>query len=60
MTTQRIIAQALIGGLLYFGISLILEKSLSAQAMQTKGAEALIFTLVYGIGLWAYHKFVKK
>lgn len=60
MTTKRLITQALMGGLLYFGISLILEKDLSTQTVQTEGGEALIFALVYGVGLWAYYKFIKK
>lgn len=60
MKTQRLISQALMGGLLYFGISLILEKSFSAQAIKTAGVEALIFALVYGTGLWGYYKFIKK
>lgn len=60
MTKQRLLSQALMGGLFYFGISLILEKSFSAQAMKTAGVEAIVFAIVYGIGLWAYHKYIKK
>lgn len=52
--------QALMGGLLYFGISLMLEKKLTAETVRTEGAEALIFALVYGLGLWAYYRFIRK
>lgn len=60
MTTQRLITQAIIGGVLYLGISLILEKDFSSGTLKTEGVEAFIFALVYGVGLWAYHKFIKK
>ncbi len=52
--------QALMGGILYFGISLMLEKKYTAEIMRTEGAEAVIFAIVYGAGLWAYYKFIKK
>ena len=52
--------QALMGGILYFGISLMLEKNYTAETMRTEGAEAVIFAIVYGVGLWAYYKFIKK
>jgi len=48
------------GGVVYFGISLMLEKNSSAETMRTEGVEALIFAIVYGVGLWAYYKFIKK
>lgn len=60
MTKQRLLSQALIGGVLYFVVSLILERSFSSEVMQKEGVEALIFALVYGVGLWAYHRFIKK
>jgi hypothetical protein len=60
MTTQRLITQALIGGVLYFGISLILEKDMSSGTMQKEAIEAFVFALVYGAGLWAYYRFIKK
>jgi hypothetical protein len=60
MTKQRLLSQALMGGLLFFGISLILEKSFSPEALQTAAVKALIFALVYGAGLWAYYKFKKE
>ena len=60
MTSKRLITQALIGGLLYWGISLILERSLALEALKKQGGEALIFALVYGVGLWVYHRYLKK
>ena len=60
MTKQRLFSQALMGGVLYFGISLLLEKSTTPETLQKEGMEALIFALVYGVGLWVYHKFIKK
>ncbi|MGA9239316.1 hypothetical protein [Robiginitalea sp.] len=60
MTKKRLLAQALMGGVFYFGISLVLEKDYSGETMRTEGAEALIFAVVYGVGLWAYYKFIKK
>ncbi|MGB5316770.1 MAG: hypothetical protein WBN56_12280 [Robiginitalea sp.] len=60
MTKKRLLSQALLGGVVYFGISLMLEKNYSAETIRTEGAEALIFVIVYGVGLWAYYKFIKK
>lgn len=60
MGKKRLLMQALMGGILYFGISLMLEKNYTAETMRTEGAEALIFAIVYGAGLWAYYKFIKK
>ena len=60
MNSKRIISQALIGGLLYWGISLILERSMALEALKGQGVEALIFAVVYGIGLWVYHRYFKK
>ncbi|MGB5509302.1 hypothetical protein [Robiginitalea sp.] len=60
MGKKRLLMQALMGGILYFGISLMLEKKYTAEIMRTEGAEAVIFAIVYGAGLWAYYKFIKK
>ena len=60
MTAQRIITQAIIGGVLYWGISLILERSTAPEVLAQEGTEALIFAIVYGIGLWLYHRYFKK
>ena len=60
MTTQRIITQAIMGGALYWGISLILERSTAPDVLVKEGSEALIFAVVYGIGLWLYHRYFKK
>lgn len=60
MTKKRLLAQAVMGGIFYFGISLVLEKDYSGETMRTEGVEAVIFALVYGVGLWAYYKFIKK
>lgn len=60
MSNQRILTQAFIGGILYLLISLILENSLSSETFISEGGEALIFTVIYGIGLWVYHRFIKK
>jgi len=48
------------GGIIYFVISLILERSTASEVLITEGTEALIFAVVYGIGLWIYHRFIKK
>ena len=42
------------------GISLILERSMAPEALREQGVEALIFAVVYGIGLWVYHRYFKK
>ena len=60
MTPKRIVSQALVGGLLYWGISLILEQSVASEVLKQEGGEALIFALVYGVGLWVYHRYIKK
>ncbi len=60
MTTQRMIIQALAGGVFYFVISLILEKDMSRGTLKTEGGEALIFTLFYGAGLWVFYRYIKK
>lgn len=60
MTIKRLITRALVGGLAYFVISLILEKSYSAEVLIAEGGEAVIFALLYGAGLWVYYKYIKK
>jgi len=60
MTRNKILSQAIMGGVIYFVISLILERSTSREVMLTEGTEALIFAVVYGMGLWIYHRFIKK
>jgi len=60
MTRNRIVSQAIMGGIIYFVISLILERSTASEVLITEGTEALIFAVVYGIGLWIYHRFIKK
>jgi len=60
MSKKRLLIQALMGGVIYFGISLVLEKNYSGETIRTEGAEAVIFALVYGSGLWAYYRFIKK
>lgn len=60
MTQKRILSQAIAGGVIYFVISLILERSTASEVLVTEGTEALIFAVVYGIGLWVYHRFIKK
>ncbi|MDX1333167.1 MAG: hypothetical protein R3252_09070 [Robiginitalea sp.] len=60
MTRKRLITQAMVGGVFYFIISLILERSTASEVLITEGTEALIFAVVYGIGLWIYHRFIKK
>ena len=60
MTRNRIASQAIMGGIIYFVISLILERSTASEVLITEGTEALIFAVVYGIGLWVYHRFIKK
>ncbi len=60
MTRNKLLSQAIIGGIIYFVISLILERSTAKEVLITEGTEALIFAVVYGIGLWVYHRFIKK
>ena len=60
MTRKRLLSQAIAGGIIYFVISLILERSTAREVLITEGTEALIFAVVYGLGLWIYHRFIKK
>ena len=60
MTRNRLLSQAIMGGIIYFVISLILERSTAKTALITEGTEALIVAVVYGLGLWTYHRFIKK
>ncbi len=60
MTRNKLLSQAIVGGIIYFVISLILERSTAKEVLITEGTEALIFAVVYGIGLWVYHRFIKK
>ena len=60
MSRNKLLSQALIGGVIYFVISLILERSTSSEVLVTEGTEAVIFAVVYGFGLWVYHRFIKK
>ncbi len=60
MTVKRILIQALVGGFIYLLISLILERSTASEALVKEGTEALIFAVVYGVGLWVYYRFIKK
>ncbi|MEJ2585372.1 MAG: hypothetical protein P8Z38_10135 [Robiginitalea sp.] len=60
MTRNKLLSQAIMGGIIYFVISLILERSTAREALVKEGTEALIFAVVYGLGLWIYHRFIKK
>ena len=60
MTRNKLLSQALIGGGIYFVISLILARSTDSEVLMSEGTEALIFAVVYGLGLWIYHRFIKK
>jgi uncharacterized membrane-anchored protein len=60
MTLKRILIQALVGGFIYLVISLILERSTASDTLVKEGTEALIFAVVYGVGLWVYYRFIKK
>ncbi|MFZ9004579.1 MAG: hypothetical protein ACO20F_10845 [Robiginitalea sp.] len=60
MTRFKLLSQAIAGGIIYFVISLILERSTAKEVLITEGTEALIFAVVYGLGLWVYHRFIKK
>ena len=60
MTRNKLLSQAIVGGIIYFVISLILERSTAKEVLITEGTEALIFAVVYGFGLWVYHRFIKK
>lgn len=60
MTRNRIISQAIAGGLIYFVISLILERNTAPEVLAREGVEALIFGAVYGVGLWVYHKYLRR
>lgn len=60
MSRNRIITQAIAGGIIYLVISLVLERSMASEALVKEGTEALIFAVVYGAGLWVYHRYFKK
>lgn len=60
MSTQRIIAQALAGGLLFWVFKLILEKSLAQETLIREGQYALVFAVIYGAYLFLRNRFDKK
>lgn len=60
MTPFKLLSQAIVGGIIYFVISLILARSTAKEVLMTEGTEALIFAVVYGGGLWIYHRYIKK
>lgn len=60
MSVKRIIVQAAVAALLFFGIKLILEKSTAQETLVREGVTALVFGLVYGIYLAVRSKWRKK
>ncbi len=60
MSTKRIIAQALAGGLLFWGFKLILEKSLAQETLIREGQYALVFAVIYGAYLALRNRFGKR
>ena len=60
MSTQRIIAQAVAGALLFFGFKLLLERSLAAETLVREGQLALVFGAIYGLYLALRNRFGKK
>lgn len=60
MSTQRIIAQALAGGLLFWVFKLILEKSLAPETLIREGKYALVFAVIYGAYLALRNRFGKR
>ena len=60
MSRDRIFSQAIAGGVIYLVISLILERSMASEVLVKEGTEALLFVVFYGLGLWAYHRYIKK
>ena len=57
---QRILIQAVLAGLMFFIVKLILERSVSSETLIREGITALVFALVYGIYLVARQRFGKK
>lgn len=60
MSTQRIIAQAVAGALLFFGFKLLLERSLASETLIREGQYALVFGAIYGLYLFLRNRFDKK
>lgn len=60
MSTQRIIAQAVAGGLLFWVFKLILEKSLAPETLLREGQYALVFAVIYGAYLALRNRFDKR
>jgi prolipoprotein diacylglyceryltransferase len=57
---QRVLLQAVLAGLMFFIVKLILERSTSRETLIQEGITALVFALVYGIYLVAKKRFGKK
>jgi hypothetical protein len=57
---MRILLQVSVAAVLYFVISLILEKNISADILLREGRDSLIFGIAYAFFLWIWNRIKKK
>lgn len=60
MELRKIVIQAVVGGVLFVIISVLLEGSYGQDVWMEKGMKGLLFGLVYGVFLVLKEKFIKK
>ncbi len=60
MDLKKLIIQASVAALLFWGIKLILERSLDSEVVIREGKIALVFGLAYGIFLYVRERFFRK
>lgn len=60
MKPKRIVIQAAVAALLFWGIKLILERSLETEVVLREGKIALVFGLAYAVFLFVRERFFKK
>ena len=60
MDRKRLIVQVLAAIVLYFGISLILEKEYTSEVVYRELTEGVVFGFIYGIFIYLSSKWRKK
>ena len=60
MDKKRILIQAAVAALLFWGIKLILERSLAEDILIREGKIALVFGFAYALFLYLRERFRKK
>jgi ABC-type Fe3+-siderophore transport system permease subunit len=59
MELKKIGLQAFLAGLTFLIISLILERSVSADTLAEKGIMAAVFAVIYALVLWVRQRYKK-